>query len=316
MMVRYQAVRFVAASIIVLAAAVHPAEPAAQEVRIRVGDRLVLEVPQRSDMGRRLVVNERGEVFIPTIGAIVVQGMTVRDAESTMLGRFQEFYPSIRQIRLSLLGEEARKTVYVHGEVLNPGRYEFDSPPTVWEAIREAGGATARGSLAAVRVVREQGEEQRTSIVNLQQAIDSGDFEGLPELKPGDTVIVPENTAPYQGSGSVRIIGAVTAPAPYLLSDGRYLVDAILAAGGPAGNANLHEVKIIRSVPEGGSMTIKVDFAKYLNEGDPRQNPLVKPNDTISVPRRNNFLLTMFTDPMFLLGLVTAAATVTAVIVR
>lgn len=287
-----------------------------QEIRLRVGDRLRLEVPQRSEMGRQLVVSEDGAVFIPTIGNIMIEGMVVRDAETILLRRIQDIYPSIREIRLSLLGEEARRTIYVHGEVLNPGRYEFETAPTVWEAVREAGGATAGASLEAVRVIRAQDDGRRTSIVNLQKAIDTGDLESLPELKPGDTVIIPERSVPYQGSGSVRVIGAVVTPAPYLLSTSKYLVDAILAAGGPSPDANLNKVRIIRQLPEGGSMTLQVDFKKYLNEGDMRHNPLIRPEDTVNVPHQSNYLRTMFTDPRFLLGLVTAAATITAISVR
>jgi protein involved in polysaccharide export with SLBB domain len=295
-----------AAWIVLVIAMSLPTVCAGQEVRLRVGDQLRLEVPQRSEMGRRLVVGESGAVIIPT----------VRDAKVTLLRRIQDIYPSIREIELSLLGEEARRTIFVHGEVLNPGRYEFETSPSVWEAVREAGGATARASLEAVRIVRADDDELKTSIVNLQTAIETGDFDALPELRPGDTVIVPERSVPYQGTGSVKVIGAVVNPAPYMLSDGRYLVDAILAAGGPAPNANLGKVKIIRRQHMGGAITLQVDFSRYLNEGDVRHNPLIKPDDTVSVPRQSNYLRTIFTDPRLLLGLVTTAATIMIVAIR
>ncbi len=286
-----------------------------QDIRLRVGDRLRLEVPQRSEMGRQLAVSEDGTVFIPTIGKVMLEGMVVRDAEATLLRRIQDIYPSIREIRLSLLGEEARRTIYVHGEVLNPGRYEFETAPSVWEAVREAGGATNVASLEAVRIIRAHDDGRRTSIVNLQRAIETGDLESLPELKPGDTVIIPVRSVPYQGSGSVKVIGAVVTPASYLLSDSKYLIDAILAAGGPSPDANLKKVKVIRQLPEGGSVTLQVDFRKYLNEGDLRHNPMVRPDDTVSVPEENKVLRTLI-DLRFLLGMATAAATITAIALR
>lgn len=288
----------------------------AQEIRLRVGDQLGLGVPQRREMERQLVINETGAVNIPTIGMIVIEGMTVSEAEVTLLRRIQDIYPGIREITLSLLGEEARRTIYIHGEVLNPGRYEFGTTPSVWEAVREAGGATAGASLEAVRIIRADDDGRRTEVVNLQKAIESGDFDSLPELRPGDTVIVPERSVPYQGSGSVKVIGAVVNPAPYLLSDKKYLIDAILAAGGPAPNANLGKVKIIRRLQDGGAVALQVDFGRYLDEGDTRHNPEIRPDDTVSVPRQSNYMRTIFTDPRFLLGLVTAAATITAIIVR
>ncbi len=39
-------------------------------------------------------------------------------------------------------GEKSRRLIYVQGEVIQPGKYEFIEEPNVWEAIREAGGAT------------------------------------------------------------------------------------------------------------------------------------------------------------------------------
>jgi protein involved in polysaccharide export with SLBB domain len=304
-------IRFRAALTALIIAVILPAACGGQEVRLRSGDRLRLEVPQRSEMGRVLVVDERGTVRIPTIGEIAVAGMTVSEAQITVFRRISEIYPSIREIILSLLGEEARRTIYVHGEVLNPGRFEFDVAPTVWEAVREAGGASADASLEAVRIIRAEDDGRRTSIVNLREAIDSGDLESLPELKPGDTVIIPRQSVPYQGSGSVKVIGAVVNPATYLLSDDKNLIDALLAAGGPSPNANLEDVKIIRRHDDGGAYLIHVDFTKYLDTGDLRQNPMIRPDDTVSVPRRNEFVRTLL-DPRFLLAVVTAAATITA----
>lgn len=306
----------IAAGVLLIFALARSVACPAQEINLRVGDRLRLDVPQRSEMERQLVISEAGAIQIPTIGMIIIEGMTVSEAEATVLRRIQDIYPSIGEITLSLLGEEARRTIYVHGEVLNPGRYEFEETPSVWEAVREAGGGTAGASLETVRIIRADDDGRRTEIVNLQKAIDSGDLDSLPHLKPGDTVIVPERTVPYRGSGSVRVIGAVLNPAPYLLSERKFLIDAILAAGGPAPNADLGSVKIIRALPEGGSMAFEVNFTKFLDEGDARHNPLIRPDDTVSVPRQSNYLRTMFTDPRFLLGLVTAAATITAVIVR
>ena len=121
---------------------------------------------------------------------------------------------------------------------------------------------------------------------------------------------------PYQGSGSVKVIGAVVNPAPYLLRENRNLVDAILAAGGPAPNADLGKVKIIRRLPEGGSVALQVDFDRYLREGDIRHNPEIMPHDTVNIPSHSNYFRAILTDPRFLLGVVTAAATITAVVIR
>jgi protein involved in polysaccharide export with SLBB domain len=288
----------------------------AQEVQLQIGDLLDLSVPQRQELDYQMTIDGAGNAELPIVGIIHLEGTTLSEAEQIILRRLREIYPSVRSVSLRLVGQEARRLVYVQGEVVNPGKYEFAEAPSIWEAIREAGGATGEASLDAVRLIRAGAEGERTDIVNVQIAIDSGDFSSLPMLRPGDTVVVPERSRSYQGSGAVNVIGGVENPAPYMLVGDKRLVDAIIAAGGAVDNADLGKVRIIRTRPEGGSVTIEVDFRKYLEGGDLRHNPEIYPNDTVSVPQHKGFR-TILTSPGFLLGLLTVTATtITLVLTR
>ncbi|MBN1164967.1 MAG: SLBB domain-containing protein [Candidatus Krumholzibacteriota bacterium] len=285
----------------------------AQEIRLRRGDRLELTVPQRQEMGRQLIIDETGRISIPIIGDLTIEGMLLSEAEAFILRELRQTYPSLQRITLTLLGEDSRRQIYVHGAVRNPGKYLFVSAPNVWEAVREAGGTNPGASLETVRIIRAEGEGRRTFIVNLQRVIENGNFESLPQLRPGDTVIVPETAVQYTGSGSVKVIGAVVNPAPYMLSENKTLVDALLAAGGPVENADINNVRIIRHLPDGATLTIRVDFSRYLENGDSRHNPFVRPEDTVNVPLRSSFFRSLITDPRIILGTVTATATMIAV---
>lgn len=291
------------------------ATPVAAQVRLRPGDRLEMSVPQREELAQSLVVGQGGDVSIPVVGSVILQGLTVEQAQSVVLQRLREIYPSVNEVVITLIGEEARRIVYVHGAVLHPGKYDFGKAPNVWEAIREAGGALTSADLGAVRVVRIDSDAP-TDVINVRAAMESGGVDRLPELKPGDTVIVPEVVVPFQGSGSVRVIGAVVTPAPYNISGEKHLVDAILAAGGPTENADLSKVRIIRRESGGATRTIKVDFGKYLEEGDQRHNPVIREADVVSIPSQNNFFRVIFTDPRFIVTLLASAATIYAVATR
>lgn len=298
---------------LVAAALSLPAGLGAQAIRLRPGDRIELTVPQRSELDRRLVIDEAGRVSLPIIGEIMIGGMSVDEAENVLLRSMRDIYPSVQVISINLLGEESRRMIYVHGEVEVPGKYGFGQNPNVWEAIREAGGATSTAALETVRIIRAGGEGQRTFIVDLQAAIESGNFDDLPVLEPGDAVIVSESTAIHAGTGSVRVVGAVAAPGPYVLSGGKTLVDAILAAGGAAGNADLKKVNVIRTMPDGAQLTLTFDFRRYLETGDIRHNPLILPDDTVHVPPEASGL-SVFRDPRFWLAAVTAYAAVYAIL--
>lgn len=287
---------------------------AQEDVRLRKGDSVRLDVPQRDDLGRILSVDAKGEVSLPIVGSMHVEGLTLDEAKGTILRSIQEVYPSVQTITLSLIGEESRRLIYVQGQVAHPGKYEFGGTPSVWDAVKEAGGALATASLESVRIIRASGEGSTTTLVNLQAALDSGDLKSLPTLKPGDTVIVPERTATYGGTGAVNVFGAVLHPAAYPLTGEKRLSDAILAAGGPADGAKLRKITIIRPAKDGRTVTITVDFQRYLDTGDIRQNPPILPNDTVSVPRNSSFLAAIV-SPNFLLAVISTTATVAALLV-
>jgi len=249
------------------------------------------------------------------VGAIRVEGLTIEEARGALLRALQDIYPSIQSVTIALQGEDARRVIYVQGQVAHPGKYEIGGTPSIWDAIKEAGGATAAASLDAVRIVRTAQEGSTTSIVNLQQALDSGNLGSLPLLQPGDAVIVPERAAPYTGSGAVNVFGAVLRPASYSLPQDKRLIDAMLAAGGPLENARLSKVNIVRPSSAGGGVTtITVDFERFLEIGDMRHNPPIFPNDTVSVPRASTFWTTI-TNPTFLLAVISTSATIAALVV-
>jgi polysaccharide export outer membrane protein len=72
-------------------------------------------------------------------------------------------------------------TVFVYGQVRNPGLYPVTQGTTVRQALSLAGGAAEFGAVNRVRVLRfENGQEQEIK-VELNDVV-----------KPGDTIVVPE----------------------------------------------------------------------------------------------------------------------------
>lgn len=74
------------------------------------------------------------------------------------------------------------ESIYVFGEVKNPGAYALQQAnTTVLQSLSLAGGVVDRGSTARIRVVRIIDGEKREIRVKLTDAV-----------QPGDTIIVPE----------------------------------------------------------------------------------------------------------------------------
>lgn len=284
----------------------------AQDIRLDEGDRLRLVVHQRPELDRMLTINEQNEVNIPETGPIIIGGLSLSDAESIILEKLREIYPDLNEIELSLIGVEERRLIYVQGQVVRPGRYEFVDPPNVWEAIREAGGASPSAALESVRIIRGRGGDQRTETINLQRAIDSGDFSALPVLRLGDTVFVPEREASISAEGAVIVLGAIAAPGAYNLGEEKRLEDAIAAAGGFSSNPQLDNITILREKGGQGADIITVNFNLYMDYGDMKSNPIILPGDTVNIPRQTNILRQIFTNPGYILALVTTVITVSS----
>lgn len=279
--------------------------------RVGEGDRIFLSVPARPDLNRELVIEEGGVVTLPLIGKVPVAGLTVDEIEVKLLAEIKDFYPSITQIEITIR-EAVSQVIYITGQVGVPGKYNFHKSPNLWEAIREAGGATPTASLDNVRVVKDRAKGGQSAVYNVQNALELGSVEQLPELEAGDTVIVPTIAEVYTGSFGVNVFGSVVAPGIYKLQSRKDLITAILQAGGPAQIAELQNVNIVRPNPDGSISTITIDFSRFLQYGDPFANPLLKPGDTVYVPAKSRGKQIAEADLTLVLTLLTTTLSVVA----
>jgi polysaccharide export outer membrane protein len=139
--------------------------------------------------------------------------------------------------------------------------------PTVFDALRAAGGVTPYSNLVEVTVTRRQplssgGGKVRANL-DFLSLITQGDESQNIRLLDGDTVVVPKSTvvlrdqflraaetnlSPYQFE--VFVSGRVKSPGPVVLPQGSSLNQALVAAGG---------VQLLRG---------KVEFVRFARNGD------------------------------------------------
>ena len=83
----------------------------------------------------------------------------------------------------------------VGGEVASPGKFEMRGPVTALQAIAMAGGfKTASAKHSQVILFRRVGPDlAKTEILDFKAAMSPSRPEPLPDLHPGDTLIVPQN---------------------------------------------------------------------------------------------------------------------------
>ncbi len=101
----------------------------------------------------------------------------------------------------------------------------------------------------------------------------------------------------------ITVLGAVTRQENFPLTNEVTLVEALSMAGGVTAESDLRSVKILRGGLNG--QPIEIDLTYYVEHGSIEAIPIVRPGDTIYVPRTDNVIreLSVFMrDVIFIFG--------------
>lgn len=282
-----------------------------------VGDYLQVDVFNIPDYSGEFRVLSGGNLNIPVVGLIAVEGLSLQQATSLIE---ESLAPYVRRptVTLSVLGTRPIQ-VAIAGEVRRPGAYQVTvgassnapaSIPTLTQAIELAEGITQLADIRKIEVKRRSAtvngalssgphnpEQFQTIAVNLWDLLKDGDLGEDLELQDGDQIIIPTaNTlnpdeindlavasfSPDQIS--INVVGEVGSPGLISVPPNTPLNQAILAAGGFNQRSQRETVSLVRLNPNGTATQreIEVDFTQGISEA---QNPSLRPNDTIIVGR-------------------------------
>lgn len=98
---------------------------------------------------------------------------------------------SIYQYSGTLAGSEQLKIrTYIWGQVIKPGLYIVPDDTDLLTLISSAGGPTKDAKLSKVRIIRQSSQGEQVIWVNLQEYMETGKYELIPTLQPGDTIII------------------------------------------------------------------------------------------------------------------------------
>ncbi|MFC1475572.1 SLBB domain-containing protein [Candidatus Zixiibacteriota bacterium] len=231
------------------------------------GDQVLLNAWGRVDMSLDLTVDREGKVFIPRAGEVVVRGLTVRQAQDRIHTAMADVYSNFE---LSLmLGRLRSMTVYVFGETRRPGAYTVSSLSTVFNALYQAGGPNARGSLRNIRLLRGNRVIEE---IDFYDFLLSGRRGTDPRLQPGDVVFVPV-VGPR-----VTIRGEVKRPGIYEIKNDERLSSLFALAGEVTAEAYLERIMIDRIAERDGRRLLDIDYTRT-TPGDSNDAVLVDGDD-------------------------------------
>lgn len=265
-------------------------EALSPELDYRIGPGDVLEFWCFSDerLSRPdVVVRYDGAISLLQIPDVQVKGLTIEEATDVVRDAYTAVF---REPEIALaVRSVGSKVYYVMGDVSRPAEYPYLRKTTILKAINIAGGLRISdrgerefvpqyGSLTKAFVIRHTDGERNIIECDLRRLTEPGPH-------PGDTVIFPEDVIYVpEGVNLVYVMGAVSRPSWYELSEGMTLLQVLAQAGGlNESQARQGSVILIREADQQNTEVVLIDVKAMLH-GAP--DIPMEPGDIIYVPRK------------------------------
>ena len=252
-----------------------PVASAPADYRIGPQDILAISVFGHEDLTQAVVVQNDGTITYPLVGRIAASEKTAKQLESDLTDILGKNF--IREPQVTVAIREYRsKTVLVAGEITHPGTYPLAGGMTIVEVLAKAGplGSAASSELIIVRpkgeasgpvLPSEMTDSSQVQILRVNvRAIETGDLSANLQLKPNDTIFVPQAPRIY-------VSGEVSSPGAYPFAPGMTVRQIVSLAGGVTEDGSTGRIRVVRTVDgKAKESGIKIDDA-------------VQPGDTIVV---------------------------------
>lgn len=168
----------------------------------------------------------------------------------------------------------------IAGEVKRPAIYEIRNDVRLADLVESAGGVTPTSYLKRIQIVRAQPSAERVTLdVDLSNYYVKGDMDSNPPVHSGDLVIIHRNEGRIYNT--IKVDGAVKYPGIYELKPMMRL-SQLVPADRLLPESFAERVEIARRRPDYSVEVLSVNLKKAWS-GDLDQDPLLKPNDEVTV---------------------------------
>ena len=175
---------------------------------IKPGDQVNLRVWGGVELERVLTVDSQGNIFLPGIGPLNVQGTSNSELNSRVTSAIKSVYPENVEVYTNLQGVQP-VGVFVTGYVKNPGRYSGTPSDSMLYFLDQAGGIDQ--TLGSYRQIVIKRGGRTVDTVDLYDFLIDGNMPH-PQFRDGDTIVVEER------GPAVAVVGDVQRPFRYELA--------------------------------------------------------------------------------------------------
>ncbi|HZR58096.1 MAG TPA: polysaccharide biosynthesis/export family protein [Terriglobales bacterium] len=242
-------------------------------VPIGAGDLLEMSVFDTPELSGKLRVSNTGDVSLPLVGSLHVEGMKADAAQALIRQRYIDGgFVKDPQVTL-FIAEYATQGVSVMGEVKSPGIYPAFGSHHLLDYLSVAQGLTPMaGTRVTITHVDHPDEPQHIKMT----AGAAPQPENNPEIKPGDTIFV-------ERTGLVYVVGDVAHPGGFPMDHDQQLsiLQAVALAQGTLPTAAKSSAKLIRTTAQ-GRQEIPLNLKKILQSKE--TDIAMQDNDILFVP--------------------------------
>jgi len=174
--------------------------------QVQPGDRLSIEVLEDAQLNRSVLVTPDGNFSFPLVDPVRAAGRTTSQIERALASQLAPSFASPPTVFVSVSTlapemlrddeEEADETVtvYVVGEVNNPGPKGVFPNTTVLQLLSQAGGFTPFAATKRLQLRRTDTAtgRQRLFVINYRAISRGATVNDMPVLREGDVLLVPE----------------------------------------------------------------------------------------------------------------------------
>lgn len=242
-------------------------------------DVLGIKVFGEDQLSNSFNVDADGSITFPLLGRLAVAGKTTRQIEEDLTKALADGWVRKPQVSVEIAAYRSR-SIFVIGEVRQPGRYTIEGPMTLLEVIGQAGSLTAAASdtiivqrfkdgiAASVSAPPVAGDPRVSEVLRVShRELQEGRLTANILLQDSDVILVPPAEKFY-------VTGFVKTPGAFPLPPGMTVRQALAVAGGINDRGSDRGIKIIRIV---NGKEVEIDASL---------SDLVRPNDTIRVRQR------------------------------
>lgn len=161
---------------------------AGADYRLKLGDKLRIEVHKDPQMSQSVQIRPDGKITLPLVGDIEATGRTPIELRDQITRQLTEYIA--RPVVTVIVVEATAPVVYVVGEVVHPGAVTLpDENLGVLQAIAMAGGLKDFADRKHIRLLRKGVAGNNVIKFDYKAAIEG---RAPVFLRPGDTIVVPD----------------------------------------------------------------------------------------------------------------------------